>query len=131
MPDGTLRIPVKVSSAFNIKSFGLEIKYPTEKMVFAGINRGELIKNFTAVEGNELEPGVVRVGGYSMSGIQERKPGMLVEIVFWIKEMDGKIEIVKLVDDIQDFIIQKRRIRMNEKRDREKKRWFLKLYDHH
>ncbi|MBA7665517.1 hypothetical protein ES703_73591 [subsurface metagenome] len=129
-PDRTLRIPVKVSSAFNIKSFGLEIKYPTEKMLFTGINRGELIKNFTSVEGNELEPGVVRVGGYSMSGIQERKPGMLVEIVFLIKEMDSKIEIVKLVDDIQDFIIQKRRIRMNEKRDRGKKLWFQKSYDH-
>ena len=129
-PDRTLRIPVKVSSAFNIKSFGLEIKYPKEKMLFIGINRGELTNNFTAVEGNELEPGVVRVGGYSMSGIQERKPGILVEIVFLIKEMDGKIEIVKLVDDIQDFIIQKRRIRMKEKRDRGKKLWFLKSYGH-
>jgi len=126
MPDRTLRIPIKVSTAFNIKSFGLEIKYPTEKMLFAGINRGELTKNFTAVEGNELEPGVVKLGGYSMSGIQERKPGMLVEIVFLIKEMDGKIEIVKLVDDIQDFIIQKRRIIMNEKRDRKKKLWLQK-----
>ena len=126
MPDRTFRIPVKVSSAFNIKSFGLEIKYPTEKMLFAGIKRGELIKNFTSVEGNESELGVVRVGGYSMSGIQERKPGILVELVFLIKEMDGKIEIVKLVDDIQDFIIQKRRIRMNEKRDRGKKLWFQK-----
>jgi hypothetical protein len=130
MPDRTLRIPVKVSSAFNIKSFGLDIKYSTEKMLFAGINRGELIKNFTSVEGNESEPGVVRVGGYSMSGVQERKPGMLVEIVFLIKEMDGKVEIVKLVDDIQDFIIQKRRIRINEKRDRGKKLWFQELHDH-
>ncbi len=130
MPDRTLRIPVKVSSAFNIKSFGLEIKYPTEKMLFTGINRGELTKNFTAVEGNESEPGIVRVGGYNMSGIQERKPGMLVELVFLIKELGGKIEIVKLVDDIQDFTIQKRRIRMNEKRDREKKLWFQKSCDH-
>jgi hypothetical protein len=130
MPDRTLRIPVKVSSAFNIKSFGMEIKYPTEKMLFAGINRGELTKNFTAVEGNESEQGVVRVGGYSMSGIQERKPGILVEMIFLVKETGGKIEIVKLVDDIQDFIIQKRRIRMDEKRDRVKKLWFPKLYDH-
>ena len=130
MPDRTLRIPIKVSSAFNIKSFGLEIKYPSEKMLFTGINRGELIKNFTSVEGNELEPGIVRIGGYSMSGIQERKPGILVEIVFLVKEMDGEIEIVKLVDDIQDFIIQKRRIRMNEKREWGKKRWFLKSYDY-
>jgi hypothetical protein len=129
-PDRTLRIPVKVSSAFNIKSFGLEIKYPTEKMLFVGINRGALTENFTAVEGNESEPGVVRVGGYNMSGIQERKPGMLVELIFLIRETGGKIEIVKLVDDIQDFIIQKRRIRMNEKRDRGKKPWFLKSYDY-
>jgi hypothetical protein len=130
MPDRTLRIPVKVSSAFNIKAFGMEIKYPTEKMLFAGINRGELTKSFTAVEGNESEQGIMRVGGYNMSGIQERKPGTLVELIFFVKETGGKIEILKLVDDIQDFIIQKRKIRMNEKRDRVKKLWFPKLYDH-
>jgi hypothetical protein len=129
MPDKTLRIPVKVSSAFNIKSFGLEIKYPKEKMLFAGINRGELTENFTTVEGNESEPGIVRVGGYSMSGIQEREPGMLVEIVLFIKEMDGKIEIVNLVDDIQDFIVRQRKIRVSEKRIREKKLWFRRLHD--
>jgi hypothetical protein len=125
-PDKTLRIPVRVSDAFNIKSFGLEIKYPQEKMLFVGINRGDLTKNFTTVEGNESEPGIVRVGGYNTSGIQEKEPGMLAEIVFFIKDMDGKIEIVNLVDDIQDFIVQKRRIRVNEKRIRDKKLWFRK-----
>jgi hypothetical protein len=125
-PDNTLKIPIKVSNAFNIKSFGLEIKYPQEKMLFAGINRGDLTKNFTTVEGNESEPGIVRVGGYNTSGIQEREPGILAEIVFFIKDMDGKIEIVNLVDDIQDFIVQKRRIRVNEKRIRDKKLWFRK-----
>lgn len=110
MPDGTLRIPVKVSNAFNMKSFGLEIKYPTEKMLFIGTNRGELTENFIALGGNELEAGVVKVGGYSMSGIQERGSGILVELVFCIKEIGGKIEIVKLVDDIKDYEIQKRSI---------------------
>ncbi len=130
MPDRTQRMPVKVSSAFNIKSFGIEIKYPTEKMSFAGINRGELTKDFTAVEGNESEPGVVRVGGYNMSGIQERRSGTLVELVFLVNGKGGKLEIVELVDDIQDFIIQNERIRPNEKRDRVKKLWFPKSYDH-
>lgn len=129
-PDRTLRIPVKVSSAFNIKSFGLELKYPSDKMSFVGIKRGELTKDFTAVEGNELELGLVRVGAYSMSGIQERKPGTLVELVFLVDGTGGKLEIVELVDDIQDFIIQDGRIRLNEKRDRVKKLWFPKLYDH-
>jgi hypothetical protein len=45
--------------------------------------------------------------------------------------MDGKIEIVKLVDDIQDFIIQNEKIRLNEKKDRGKKLWFPKSYNHH
>ena len=129
-PDMTLRIPVKVSSAFDIKSFGLEIKYPTEKMLFLGINRGELTENFTAVEGNESEPGIVRIGGYSMSGIQDRKPGILVEMVFLVKGVGGKVEIVKLVDDIQDFMIQNGRIRLNEKRDWVKKLWSPKSSEH-
>jgi hypothetical protein len=66
------------------------------------------------VEGNELKAGIVRVGGYSMSGIQEEGAGVLVELVFYMKENGGEVEIVKLVDDIRDFLILKKSIKINK-----------------
>ena len=112
--DGTLRIPVKVSSAFNLKSFGLELRYSKEKMIFTGVNRGALTRDFAALDGNEIEPGIIRVGGYSMSEIQESEPGVLVELVFYMRETGGDVEIVKLFDDIRGFIIQKGNIKLDK-----------------
>jgi hypothetical protein len=112
--DGTLRIPVEVSNAFNMKSFGLELKYSAKKLLFMGIARGAMTDDFLEVEGNELKAGIVRIGGYSMSGIQEEGAGVLVELVFYMKENGGEVEIVKLVDDIQDFLISKKSIKINK-----------------
>jgi hypothetical protein len=112
--DGTLRIPVEVSNAFNMKSFGLELKYSAKKLLFMGITRGTMTEDFLEVEGNELKAGIVRVGGYSMSGIQEEGAGALVELVFYMKENGGEVEIVKLVDDIRDFLISRRSIKINK-----------------
>jgi hypothetical protein len=104
--DGTLRIPIEVSNAFNMKSFGLELTYSADKMLFLGITRGSLAKDFLEVEGNEFESGKVRVGGYGMSAIQEMGPGVLVELIFYVREMGGEIEINKLVDDLVDSFLQ-------------------------
>jgi len=113
-PDRTLRIPVEVSSAFNMKSFGLELKYLTEKMLLIGVNKEALTEDFMAFEGNELEEGIVRVGGYSLSGVQEEGPGVLFELVFYTKEKGGEVEIIKLIDDIKDYVINKRNIEINK-----------------
>lgn len=98
-------IPVEVTNAFDVKAFGLEVKYPAEKMTFIGVNPTHLTKDFLAVDGNEIEKGVVRIGGYSMSGIQDMFSGVLVELVFKVKELGAKIEIVKVMDDLEEFVV--------------------------
>ncbi len=103
--DGILVVPVEVTNAFNIKAFGLEVKYTTEKMTFLGVEPTDLTGDFVAVDGNELANGVVRVGGYSMSGIQDMSSGTLVGLVFQVKESGGHLEIIRVVDDLQDFLI--------------------------
>ena len=67
-----------------------------------------------ALEGNELKPGVVRVGGYSMSEIQERGSGILLELIFYIREMGGEIEITEIVDDLKDFVIQQSKTKVRQ-----------------
>ena len=106
MPDGTVRIPILASTAFNMKAFGIDLRYPEEKMVFIGVERAALTEDFIVLEGNEPEGGIVRVGGFRMSGIQQREPGILFELVFFVREKGALVEIIKLVDDLQDFIIR-------------------------
>jgi hypothetical protein len=115
-PDKTIRIPVEVSNAFNLKAFGMDLRYSTEKMLFIGVNKGALTKDFMALEGNELEEGIVRIGGYSLSGVQEEGPGVLFELVFFIKEKGEEVEIIKLVDDIKNYVINKGNIEINKQK---------------
>jgi len=102
---GMLVVPVKVTSAFGVKAFGLEMKYSADKMTFVGVDQTDLTDGFVAVDGNDIERGVVRIGGYSMSGIQDRSDGILVELVFQVREPGGEVEIIKAFDDLKEFII--------------------------
>ncbi len=104
---GMFMVPVKVTSAFGVKAFGLEVRYSADKMTFVGVNQTDLTDDFVAVDGNNVERGVVRIGGYSVSGIQDRSDGILVELVFQMREPGGEVEIVHAVDDLKGFIITK------------------------
>jgi hypothetical protein len=104
---GLLVVPVEVTDAFEMKAFGLEVKYSTDRMTFLGAEPTELTKDFIAVAGNEVASGVVRIGGYSMSGIQEKTNGTLVELIFQIDESGGQVEITRILDDLQNFLIVK------------------------
>jgi hypothetical protein len=104
---GTWVVPVKVTSAFGVKAFGLEVNYSVDKMTFVGVNRTNLTEDFVAVDGNEIERGVVRIGGYSMSGIQDMSDGVLVELMFQVREPGGEVGIMHAVDDLKEFSITK------------------------
>jgi hypothetical protein len=96
-----------VTDAFDMKAFGLELRYSADKMTFLGVEPTELTRDFVAVDGNEVASGVVRIGGYSMSGIQDMGSGVLVELVFQVSESGGDIEITRILDDLKDYLILK------------------------
>ncbi len=100
---GVLVVPVKVTDSLGMKAFGLEIKYSSDKMTFVGIQRTALTEDFVAVDGNDLGAGLLRVGGYSMSGIEDFNEGVLVELLFQVDEPGGEIEIMDTFDDLKGF----------------------------
>jgi hypothetical protein len=104
---GLLVVPVEVTDAFDMKAFGLELRYSMDEMTFLGVEPTELSKDFIAVGGNEVADGVVRIGGYSMSGIQEITSGALVELIFQANDSRGELEIIRVDDDLKDFLIVK------------------------
>lgn len=102
---GRLIVPVRVTDAFDLKAFGLELKYPTDKLAFVGVEQTELTRDFVSLDGNEVAAGVARVGGYCLSGIQDESRGVLVRLVFEVKEPGGVVEIVEATDDLARFAI--------------------------
>jgi len=99
--NGMLVVPVRVTDAFGLKAFGFEMKYSPEKMTFMGVQRTNLTENFIDVDGNDIGGGVLRVGGYSMSGIQESSSGALVNLMFFVNESGGELEIINTHDDLK------------------------------
>jgi hypothetical protein len=103
--EGLFVVPVNVTNAFNVKAFGLEVKYSADKLRFVGVDRTDLTQDYIAVDGNEIASGIVRIGGYSMSGIQDWQDGILVRLKFEVSEPNGEIEITRVVDDLEAFTI--------------------------
>jgi hypothetical protein len=110
-PDGTTRLSIRVSEKFRLKSFGMELKYDPDKMTFAGVRKVGLSENFISVDSYEPESGIVRVGGFGLSGSQKKGPGILIELIFSAYTGDGEIEIIRLEDDLQGFEMRERLIK--------------------
>jgi hypothetical protein len=104
--DGTVKIPLEISEKFNIKSFGMEIRYSTPDLEFVAIERAKTGSEFSSIQAYEVSEGVVRIGGYGRNETQEFGPGRLLELLFFKTGIGGEIEIIQLYDDIQDFFIQ-------------------------
>jgi hypothetical protein len=106
MSDGTVRVPLKVNTGFLLKAFGLVIQYSAENLTFVGIERGKLTKDFVSLDGAEVKPGKLKVGGFAMSEILELEPGTLFYLVFSKHGAGGEVEILRLVDDLHHYVIQ-------------------------
>lgn len=103
--EGRLIVPVRVSDAYDLKAFGLELRFTAEKLTFIGLEQTKLTRDFVSLDGNEVEAGIARVGGFCLSGIPDESQGVLVRLVFEMKEPGGVVEIVKATDDLAGFII--------------------------
>jgi hypothetical protein len=108
--EGLFVVPVEVNNAFGMKAFGMEMSFSSDKMTFVGVNSTDLTREFVDVDGNEIEEDVLRIGGYSKSGIQDTNGGALVELVFQLKESGGNVEIVGVMDDLEEFTILNSRV---------------------
>jgi len=105
--DKMLIVPVLVTNACDLKAFGLELKFPADKLNLLGVKRTPLTRDFISVDWNQIEAEVARVGGFGLSGIQDFYNGILLNLIFEVKEPGGEVEIVKVDDDLKNFMIVK------------------------
>jgi hypothetical protein len=102
---GKLTIPVRVTGARGIKAFGLELRVPVEKLSFVGLERTGMTADFAVVDGVQDVDGTLKIGGFAAFPNQDQQDGVLVRMVFEIKESGGEVEIVRVLDDLADFIV--------------------------
>ena len=79
----------------------------SEVKAFLGVERTRLSRDYISVEGNVIADGIIRVGGYGNTGLQDNTSGEFIRLVFKVKEPGAKIELLKAEDDLKDSVLLK------------------------
>lgn len=102
-------IPVTVQQALNeVDALGLDVHYDPQVLRFTGgFSRGDLVMNWNFIDASELEPGIVRVGAFTVTDtILAGEEGVVVELEFEVicaqcgTGTTSEIFVTELVDDI-------------------------------
>jgi len=104
-----VQIPVRIQIAPNeVYSFGFEVTYDASVLEYIDLVPGDLAKSFETVEAYLMEPGKLRIGGYTdKNNISQGASGDLVWLKF--KVIDGQknncypLQLANLEDHLADF----------------------------
>jgi len=82
----TVTVSVKANSK-EIKVFGLDLTFESKMFKLQKIEKGSLNTTWAAVDGNEIESGKVRIGGFTGSGtaVPVNSDGSIAKIKFKVK----------------------------------------------
>ncbi|MFC2164310.1 cohesin domain-containing protein [Acidobacteriota bacterium] len=110
LADSTVRVPVLINQSSGIQAFGMDFEFSHDKLEFAGVEPVGVAGDFLVVEGNLIDKGRMRFGGFNISPLVASPGSVLCELVFRMKERGGIVKIVDLVDDIKNSIVVKKEI---------------------
>lgn len=102
--DNPIDIPIRIEGKTyqQIQSFGLDIVFDPAVYEYLSIEKGNLTQTWQAIDGNIIEPGRLRIGGYlgDGQGITGDVNGTLAIVKFKVIS-DFKLE--NYVDDIKNM----------------------------
>ncbi|MBN1999206.1 hypothetical protein JW935_16730 [candidate division KSB1 bacterium] len=89
-----------------LHSFGFELAFNPEHLIFDSIQKGTLTGDWIQVDGAESSTGVVRVGGYHSQPIPAGSDGCIAKVLFRVgcsgctTRDQSSLSFIKLLDDI-------------------------------
>lgn len=104
----TITIPLTIHNAPNVvDALGLDLAFDARVLQYMGFTRGALTKNWNYFDLNEIQSGIVRIGGFTVvEPVNAGQSGTLVELQFLVVCNDcgggesSPLVASKLVDDI-------------------------------
>jgi hypothetical protein len=94
-----------------IRVFGLDVAFDAKMFAFQGVVKGDITGSWASVDGNELSPGELKIGGYVGSGtpVPAKGQGKLAEFKLKVTGQDyangqqSQVSIKQYTDDITGF----------------------------
>lgn len=102
-----VKIPVSVRNAGNISSFGFDVEYDASTFNYLATQPGEDTAAWVLVQANEIEPGILRVGGFRGLSAPVVGSGELVIVSFLVDicPTESSVTVSNAVDDIADSFV--------------------------
>lgn len=101
--EGAVAVPVRVAHVPTLKAFGFEISYPADQMEYVDVVRLASTMNMDQLDAKMIEPGRVRVGGYTTRALGASRPTDILEVRFRSsgEELTGTMRIDAFVDHLR------------------------------
>jgi hypothetical protein len=100
--DDMIAVPVRVSRVPTIKAFGFELSYPADQMEYVDLVRLSATRDMDQLDMKVIEPGRIRVGGYTTRAVSASAPTDILELRFKAsaEELSGAMTIDSFVDHL-------------------------------
>lgn len=107
-----IAVPVAVNRPDGFDAFGLHMVYPADLLTFQGISVTEATEDWIALEGVDIGPGVLSIGGFHIEGLSAKGEIPILEAVFAVKEGargEGVFDVAHLMDNLAGAHVERGR----------------------
>lgn len=99
-------IAIKGNVVQGVQAFGLDLVFNPAVYEYQSIERGSLTQDWAQVDGNLVEPGRVRIGGYYGSGTVVTGSVDGTMAVVRLRFINGEVALENFVDDIRNMELE-------------------------
>jgi hypothetical protein len=101
--EGEVTVPVRVAHIPTLKAFGFELTYPADQLEFVDVVRLTATRDMDQLDAKVIEPGRVRVGGYTTRAVSASAPTDILQLRFRasVEELSGLMTIGAFVDHMR------------------------------
>jgi hypothetical protein len=111
-PDAIITVAIAIAgNDKEVRVFGLDLTFDTNMFQFQEVTKGTLTGNWAAVDGNEVSPGTLKVGGFVGEGspIAKNSTGTVAEVKFKVtgaaygNGQQSQVCVGQYTDDLSAF----------------------------
>ncbi len=80
-----LKVALNVDRPGGLSAFGGRLFYPKDKLEYVGVLRTGLTAAWASLDGREIAPGVITLGGFNVEALKSAEAGVVLEVLFAAK----------------------------------------------
>jgi hypothetical protein len=100
----TIIVNINIDNSPQVGALGFDFTFCSNKLTYVETQKGDLTNHFSFFQGNELSPGIIKVGGFDTNPIAVNQSGSIAKIVLMVNQCTlgetCNLCVTNLVDDL-------------------------------